>query len=75
MAQLKLLPAAIAEATPVVPSTEGGGVVPRRWLLYQPQQTTALVPAWMAQLCQPAATTEAVPVVPFTEAGGVALPV
>jgi len=38
-----------------------------------PQQTTAPVPAWIAQLCaKPVAIAEAVPAVPSTEGGGVA---
>src|SRR5262245_20565781 len=66
-------PAAIAEAVPAVPSTEGGGVAcPSR---FQPQQTTAPLPAWIAQLCRPpAAIVKAVPAVPSTEGGGVACP-
>ena len=41
-----MAPAAIVKAVPAVPSTEaGGGVSP-----LTPQQTTAPVPAWIAQL-------------------------
>src|SRR5262249_61290002 len=83
-AQLCTPPAAIAEAVPAVPSTEGGGVVSP--LTSTPQQTTAPVPAWIAQLwpmgaqlkiqnsAPPAAIAEAVPAVPSTEGGAAALP-
>ncbi len=73
MAQLCSLPAAIAEAAPAVPFTEGGGVACPTKLL--PQQTTAPVPAWMAQLWPAsAAIAEALPSVPSTDGGGVACP-
>jgi hypothetical protein len=40
-----------------------------------PQQTAALVPAWMAQAwLEPAAIAAAVPALPFTDGGGVACP-
>ncbi len=72
MASVWVPPAAIAEAVPSVPSTEGGGVACPR---YEPQQTTAPLPAWIAQLWPlPAAIAEAVPSVPSTEGGGVACP-
>src|SRR5262245_49401543 len=61
------MPAAIAEAVPALPSTEGGGAGP----MMAPQQTTFPVPAWMAQLrFWPSAIATAVPPVPFTERGG-----
>jgi hypothetical protein len=41
-----------------------------------PQQTTAPLPDWMAQLWdEPAEIAEALPAAPFTEAGGVACPI
>jgi hypothetical protein len=49
IAQLWTQPAAIAEAVPAVPFTEGGGVPSPKEL--EPQQMTAPVPAWIAQLC------------------------
>jgi hypothetical protein len=57
----------------MVPSTVGGAAAcPKS---FQPQQTTAPVPAWIAQLWfPPIAIAEAVPLVPSTEEGGVACP-
>jgi hypothetical protein len=68
MAQLCALPAAIAVAHPVVPSTvEGGLACPSSYS----QQTTARVPDWMAQrVCPPTAIADALPAVPSTEGGG-----
>lgn len=66
-------PTAIAEAAPVTPFTESGGVASPEEL--PPQQTTAPVPALIAQLwALPAAIAVAVPAVPFTDGGGVACP-
>lgn len=48
IAQLWKAPAAIADAVPVVPSTEAGGVACP--YSFRPQHTTAPVPAWIAQL-------------------------
>ena len=64
----------MALAVPLVPSTVTGGVdCPLFPLL--PQQTTAPVSAWIAQLWElPAAMALAVPAVPFTESGGVDSP-
>src|SRR5262249_61616682 len=65
--------AAFAGAVPAVPSTEGGGVVGA--MPFPPQQTTAPVPAWIAQLWYPPAViAEAVPAVPSTDGGGVVSP-
>jgi hypothetical protein len=51
IAQLWLAPAEIAEALPAVPSTEGGGVAcpASSSSSLALQQTTAPVPAWIAQ--------------------------
>src|SRR5215471_17477461 len=66
-------PAAIADAAPAVPLTEAGGVACNQ--SFAPQQTTAPLPAWIAQLCSsPAAIAVAVPMVPSTDGGGVASP-
>src|SRR5262245_47016375 len=73
IANVKFPPAAIAEAVPSVPSTEGGGVA-CPWS-FKPQQTTVPLPAWIAQLCpEPTVIAVAVPLVPLTDAGGVASP-
>src|SRR5262245_45224109 len=73
IAQLWPPPAAIAEAVPAVPSTDGGGVASPE--TFPPQQTTAPPSAWIAQLWPPpAAIAEAVPAVPSTDGGGVASP-
>jgi hypothetical protein len=58
---------------PALPSTEGGGVACPFQLA--PQQTTAPLPAWIAQLWYLlVAIGEALPWVPSTEGGGVACP-
>jgi hypothetical protein len=75
MAQLCSEPAAIPVAVPATPFTDVGGVACP--LSFLPQQTTALVPAWIAQLCAalaPPAIAIAVPAIPFTESGGVDCP-
>jgi hypothetical protein len=65
--------AEIAEAVPEVPFTAAGGVA-APWVS-APQQTTAPVPAWIAQECKsPAAIAVAVPALPSTEGGTVACP-
>ncbi len=64
-------PAAIALALPVVPSTDPGGLAAPKES--SPQQTTALVPDWIAQLWRPPpAIALALPVLPLTDAGGLA---
>ena len=65
-------PTAIASAPEL---TVPGGVRSASAGLLAPQQMTAPVVAWIAQLVTwPVAIAVAVPLVPFTEAGGVACP-
>jgi hypothetical protein len=56
-----------------VPFTDGGGAISGKpWI---PQQTTAPVPAWIAQLWPPPAAIEvAAPEMPSTDAGGSVTP-
>ena len=64
-------PTAIAIALPALPSTDAGGLAwPEK---SSPQQATAPVPNWIAQLWKgPAAIAIALPALPSTDAGGLA---